>query len=109
MKTARYQELLREKFATPKPHNAEHALICETVRLRAVYGPNRALQLMKAAAGRVLGEVPQSRQREVDSQLADHIFSLGNGCDSLARTGVLGGPMPSDSQARLWDSLDPDR
>lgn len=107
--TARYQELLREKFSGSDPHAAQQAILCETGRLFAQYGSEHSRGPIHAAADKVLREVPRARQREVDNQLANHVFSADKACDSLARAGVLGGPMPSDRQWMAWDSLQPGR
>ena len=101
--TARYEELVKDQLTSSDPHAAQVAIICETDRLMTTYGVERASAAIDAAAARALTPETRGRVRSIDSQLANHVFEAGEGCDSLGRAGVLGGPWPGDT-ARGVDS-----
>jgi hypothetical protein len=96
--TARYEALLKEQLTSADPHQAQVAINCETLRLMVKYGAHSTREPMEQAAARALGPDTKTRVREIDSMLANHVFSADQGCDSLSRAGVLGGPWPSDSE-----------
>lgn len=95
--TARYEQLVRDQLTGSDPHAAQVAIICETDRLMTTYGVERASRAIDDAAARALAPESHSRVRSIDSQLANDVFEAGEGCDSLARAGVLGGPWPGDT------------
>lgn len=98
--TARYEALVREQLTAPDPHAAQVAIGCEMLRLMVRYGARQTSKPIDAATARALGPQSRDRVREIDNQLANHVFTAGEGCDSLARAGVLGGPWPSDSEQK---------
>lgn len=81
--TARYEALLKEQLTSPDPHAAQVAINCEVVRLISTYGPDRTIKPIEAAAARALGPETRTRVQEIDRQLANHVFTIGKGCDSL--------------------------
>lgn len=96
--TARYEALLKEQLTSSDPHAAQVAILCEMDRVMVKYGTHRTRVPFEEAAARALGPETRARVREIDNQLANHVFTAGKGCDSLGRAGVLGGPWPSDSE-----------
>jgi hypothetical protein len=83
-------KLLRAQLTTADPVGAQVAILCEVFRLTSTVGVKRSNALLDAASELVYAHVDDSVRDRLDRALGNHVFRADQGCDSLAKAGVLG-------------------
>ena len=82
--------LLREQRRAADPSSLMEAILCETIRLQAVHGEKAGNSLTAAAYAEAHRGMADSTLRRIDAAMANKTFRVGEGCDSLAKAGILG-------------------
>lgn len=97
--TDHYAKLLRAQLTAKDLYQAQVAVYCEASRIIVLLtneaedpleGQNRAIRLLDETQRRTFTSADNPARDRVDSALAGQVFDSDPGCDSLARTGVLG-------------------
>ncbi len=97
--TDHYVKLLRAQLTAEDPYQAAVAIHCEQRRVMTrltneadnpLEGENAAVALLKEATTDAYTPSDRQAQDRVDRALDGRVFDAQEGCDSLARAGVLG-------------------
>ncbi len=97
--TDHYVKLLRAQLTAEDPYQAAVAIHCEQRRVMTrltneadnpLQGENAAVALLKEATTDAYTPSDRQAQDRVDRALDGRVFDAQEGCDSLARAGVLG-------------------
>ncbi len=88
--------LAMEQLTSPRPAAVEQVINCEVTRLRRVLGRDSSLGVIHGVDRRVKSRSTSAQRERVLDSLALKQFVRGQGCDTLAVQGRLGGPFPAD-------------
>lgn len=83
-----------EQLTSSNPAAVEQIMNCEVTRLYHEVGSDSADKLLKVADARIEANSTRAQRSRVRDSLSLKFFVFGQGCDTLAAAGRLGGPFP---------------